>query len=143
MYNLLSITIENMYNVLQTWEVNIYNLTNISQLCDKYVDIYEELISNVKERYYDTIRDITKQQIIANKHEITCQKELISILPYKYPGRTGFFTTFLQNRCAFAKQYYLPHRFMKSIVSKAHFVLPEKFCDLGRYRSFDFFDPDR
>jgi len=118
-------------------------LTNKLQLCIKYTAIFEELMREIKKRYYEIMRDIAVRQIIAINHEVTCQEDLTTISPYKYPGRTEFFTKFLRNRCAFVKQYYLSHRFIRSIVAKAYLLLPEKFCDLGRYRSFDFLDPDR
>ncbi|EZA52649.1 hypothetical protein X777_08540 [Ooceraea biroi] len=127
----------------QEWEECIYKMANKTQLCDKYMDIFEELVQEIKTQYYETIRDIAMRQIIAVKYEVACPEDLVVILPYKYPDRTEFITKFLRNRCKFAKQYYLSHRFIKNIVAKAQLLLPEKFCDLGRYRSFVFLDPDR
>lgn len=110
---------------------------------NKYTDIFEELMQEIKRKYCETMRDVALRQIIAIKDEPTYQEDLVAISPYKYPGRTELFTKFLQKRCAFAKQYYLSHRFIRSIIAKAYLLLPEKFCDFGRHRSLEFLDPDR
>jgi len=57
-------------------------------------------------------------------------------------SRTVFAKKFFRNRCAIAKQYYLSHRLIKNIVVKAYLLLPEIFCDFGRYR-VEFIDFDK
>lgn len=100
-------------------------------------------MQEAKERYYKTIREIEIRRIIIIECEEACNKNLLTILPYKYPGRTEFAVKFHKNRCSFAKQYYLSHGLIKGIVEKAHLLLPKIFCEFGHYRNFDFLDIDK
>lgn len=133
----------NIFNTWQEWEENIRELTNRLQIYEKYKDIYEEQMRETKERYYKTIRNMEIRRIIVIECEEACNENSFPILPYKYPGRTEFAAKFHKNRCVFAKQYYLSHRLIRSIVEKAHLLLPKIFCDLGHYRSLDFLDIDK
>ncbi|XP_072757051.1 dynein axonemal heavy chain 12-like [Anoplolepis gracilipes] len=128
--------------LLPEWEDNIRDLSRL-QLYSKYKDIYEEQMQETKERYYKTIRDTEIRRIILIECEEACNENSFAILPYKYPGHTEFTVKFRKNRCVFVKQYYLSHRLIRSIVEKAHLLLPKIFCDLEHYRSFDFLDIDK
>lgn len=97
-------------------------------------------MKEMKERYYEAMRDVTLRRIIAIDYQ---DEDSIVILPYKYPGRTEFSEKFLRNRCIFAAQYYLSHRLIRNIVAKAHLFLPEVFCNFERYRGLGFLDLDR
>lgn len=135
--------------MLQEWEDTIYELTNRSKIYDKYMTniksvILEKQMQETKDQYYETMHDMAIYRIIVIECENVCNKDLLTISSYKrekeYPSRTVFATKFSRNRCAFAKQYYLSHQLIKNIVVKAHLLLPEKFCDFGCYRSFEYID---
>lgn len=93
-----------------------------------------------KERYYEAMRDVAISRIIAVDGD---EDQTAVVAPYKYPGRTELYAKFLRNRCTLAGQYYLSHRLIRSIVAKAHLLLPVVLCDLGRYHGLDFLDFDR
>lgn len=128
----------------QEWEDTIYELTNRSKIYDKYMIILEKQMQEIKDQYYETMRNIAIYQIIVIECENVCNRDSLTISSYKrekeYPSRTVFATKFSRNRCAITKQYYLSHRLIRNIVVKAHLLLPEIFCDFGYYRSLEFID---
>lgn len=105
--------------------------------------IFEEKMRETKERYYKTMRNMAICRIIAVKCEDKYSEDSFVVSSYKYSSHTQHAAKFLKNRRAFAKQYYLSHRLVRSIVEKAHHFLPEIFCDLGYYRNLDYLPIDK
>lgn len=89
------------------------------------------------------MRNMAICQIIAVKCEDKYNEDSLVVPSYKYTSHAQLVAKFLKNRHAFAKQYYLSHRLIRSIVAKAHHFLPEIFCDLGYYRNLDFLPIDK
>ncbi|XP_020294800.1 dynein heavy chain 12, axonemal-like [Pseudomyrmex gracilis] len=129
--------------LLPEWERGIRKLLVRLDASGKYADILEEQIQELKKRYCETMRELTIRRAILIECEDACREDLYAILPYKYPGRTKFAAKFFKNRCTFSKQYYLSHQLVRSIVAKAHLLLPEILCDFARYRTLDFLNFDR
>lgn len=108
------------------------------------MDIFEDQMLETKTRYYEAMHDMAVKKVIAIECQDICNLGLEEIPPYKLAGRTEFYPKFLKNRCALKKKYYLPHKLMKNIVAKAHFLMPKWMCDFGRYRAeFDYLDFNR
>lgn len=130
--------------MLQEWENYIYKLTSQSKIHNKYMDILKKQMQEIKDQYYKTMHNMAIYRIIAIKCQKVSNEDLCITSLYKrereYSGRTVFATKFSRNRCAVAKQYYLSHRLIKNIVIKAHLLLPDIFCDFGRYRNLEFID---
>ncbi|XP_018355081.1 PREDICTED: uncharacterized protein LOC108756036 isoform X2 [Trachymyrmex septentrionalis] len=133
--------------LLQEWEDNIYELTNQSKIRDKFVNIFENQIQEIKDQYYETMRNMAICRTIAIKCENVYNQDMFIISSFKEKeecfNRTIFAKKFSRNRCAIAKQYYLSHQLIKNIVVKAHLLLPEIFCDFGRCHSVEFIDFDK
>ncbi|XP_018355082.1 PREDICTED: uncharacterized protein LOC108756036 isoform X3 [Trachymyrmex septentrionalis] len=55
--------------LLQEWEDNIYELTNQSKIRDKFVNIFENQIQEIKDQYYETMRNMAICRTIAIKCE--------------------------------------------------------------------------
>ncbi|XP_026673044.1 uncharacterized protein LOC113464855 [Ceratina calcarata] len=130
-------------NLLPEWEESIRNLISPKLRC-RYADIFEEQILETRTRYYEAMHDFSVKRIIAIECLEPCNLDLGRIPPYKLAGRTELYPKFLKNRCALVRKYYLPHRLMRSIVARAHLLMPKYICDFGRYRQeMDYLDFNR
>ncbi|XP_076756861.1 dynein heavy chain at 62B [Xylocopa sonorina] len=129
--------------LLPNWEMNIRNLISTS-LRNKYIDIFEDQMFEMKARYYEAMHDLAVRRVIAIDCQDPCNVDLKHIPPYKLAGRTEFYSKYLRNRCAFRNKYYLPHRLIRNIVARAHLLMPEWICDFRRYRKkMDYLDFNR
>lgn len=108
--------------------------------------ILKKQMQETKDQYYKTMHNIAICKIIAIKCQNIYEDSFTISSLHKREGdlsHTIFPTKFSKNRCAVAKQYYLSHRLIKNIVIKAHLLLPDIFCDFGRYRNLEFIDFDK
>lgn len=97
-----------------------------------------------KSRYYEAMQDLTVKRVIAIECQDTCNMGLEEIPSYKLAGRTPLYPKYLRNRCVIEKKHYLSHKLMRSIVARAHFLIPEWICDFKRYRlELDYLDFNR
>lgn len=96
-----------------------------------------------KTRYYRAIHELAVKRLIAIECQEPCNVHFIPIPPFKLPGRTELYPKYLKNRCAFMRRYYLPHKLMRNIVSRAQLLMPEWICDFGRYRAQGYLDFNR
>jgi hypothetical protein len=61
-------------------------------------------------------------------------------LPFKLSGRSENYEKFLRNRCLISKKYFLSHKLMRTIVSKAAMRLPKIICNFKKYREKGYLD---
>ncbi|XP_076648749.1 dynein heavy chain at 62B [Halictus rubicundus] len=131
-----------LYSLVPGWEENMRKLV-ADQLRLKYVDTFEEQMDETKMRYERVMHEQAVRRVIAIECQETCNKDLVSIPPYKLAGRTDLYPKYLRNRCAIMKKFYLPHKLMRNILARAHLLMPKWICDLNRYRELEYLDFNR
>ena len=90
-----------------------------------------------RERYYQSMHELGKRQILLM--ECGCDWPHLSDPPFKLPGHTEHRNKFLNNRNLIAKRYFLAHKLIRNIVTKAG-SLPEYLCDFGKYRAVGYLE---
>ncbi|XP_043503405.1 dynein axonemal heavy chain 12-like [Polistes fuscatus] len=130
--------------LLDDWEKRIRMLVT-SKLQEKYKDIFEEDMKEVKNQYYQAIYNMSVNSVVATECQESC-----NILDYtlsesfKLPDPPDFSTIYQKRRYNFAKRYYFPHKFMRNIVARAYTVFGgNSICDFRRYRKIGILDLNR
>lgn len=109
-----------------------------SNLREKYSELFEAEMLEVKERYLEQMRATSLLCVLKVKDDEDWSG--IPDPPYKLPGRSENYSKFLKNRQIIAKKYFLSHKLMRAIVTRAALRLPMLICDFSKYRQLGYMD---
>ncbi|KAJ8683862.1 hypothetical protein QAD02_019654 [Eretmocerus hayati] len=109
-------------------------------LRDRFADLLDEHIAEVKERYLEVVRYASLRSTVRLAEDGSGDWLGLPDPPFKLLGRTEFYEKFLRNRCTFSRKYFLSHKLARIIVSKAMARLPPFICDFRKYRPMGYLE---
>ena len=103
----------------------------------KYHEIFENQMKELKQRYHQELHDLGIREVLVMERGFKSPEILDQ--PFKLVGHTENRNEFLKNRNIIGKKYFLCHRLIRNVISKAE-ILPELMCIFGKYRALGFLE---
>ncbi|KAL7306450.1 hypothetical protein TKK_0001865 [Trichogramma kaykai] len=122
--------------LLPDWE-NAMRNTISQSLREKFQDLLEAQMNEIKERYYDDMRRLSLRCIL-NDGSGDCLG--FKDPPFKLKGKTDNYPKFLSNMHLLESRFFLWHKVLRTLLSKSISRMPEYFVDFSTYRDKGFIE---